>query len=73
MLNFQQEQHRITIAQELLNNVNDDTDLLKKIITGSETWVYRYGVETKAQLFQMARKAQLSQIARRAKTEKSTI
>jgi len=32
-----------------LNDVNDDPDLLKRVITGDETWVYGYNVETKAQ------------------------
>ena len=37
------------IAQKMLNDVNDDSDLLKKVITGDESWVYGYDVETKAQ------------------------
>ena len=36
------------VAQESLNEVNDDAELLKRIITG-ETWVYEYDVETKSQ------------------------
>ena len=39
----------MTIAQEMLNDVNDDPDLLKKVRTGDESWVYGYDVETKAQ------------------------
>ena len=27
---------------------NDDPDLLKKVITGDEAWVYGYDIETKA-------------------------
>ena len=34
------------VAQESLNAVNDDAELLKRIITGDETWVYGYDVET---------------------------
>ena len=34
------------VAQESLNEVNDDTELLKRIITGEKTWVYGYDVET---------------------------
>ena len=37
------------VAQESLNKVNDDAELLKRIITGDETWVYGYDVETKSQ------------------------
>ncbi len=35
------------VAQESLNKVN--AELLKRIITGDESWVYGYNVETKAQ------------------------
>ena len=34
------------VAQESLNKVNDDAELLKRIITGDETWVYGYKVKT---------------------------
>ena len=47
--NFYQKTRHMTIAQEMLNDVNDDPDLLKRIITGDESWVYGYDVETKAQ------------------------
>ena len=40
LLNFDQKTRRMTIAQEMLNDVNDDPDLLKKVITGDESWVY---------------------------------
>ena len=34
------------VAQESLNEVNDDAELLKRIITGDEIWVQGYDVET---------------------------
>ena len=37
LLNFDQKNCRMSIAQELLNDVNDDSDLLKRVITGDET------------------------------------
>lgn len=49
LLNFDQKQHRINIAQELLDSVRDDPNLLQRVITGDESWVYGYDVETKAQ------------------------
>ena len=52
LLNFDQKTRRMTIAQEMLNDVNDHPDLLKKVITGDESWVYGYDIETKAQSFQ---------------------
>ncbi|XP_029160318.1 protein GVQW3-like [Nylanderia fulva] len=44
-LNFDQKQRRMNIGQDMLNDVNDDPDLLKRVITGDETWVYGYDVE----------------------------
>ena len=32
-----------------MNDVNDDLDLLKRVIAGEELWVYSYDVKTKAQ------------------------
>lgn len=55
LLNFEQKQRRMDIAQELLNIVNDDPDFLKKVITGDESWVYGYDIETKAQSSQWKR------------------
>ena len=49
LLNFDQKNRRMSIAQELLNDVNDDPDLLKRVITGDESWVYSYDIETKVQ------------------------
>ena len=49
LLNFEQKQHRMNIAQEMLMTFNDDSDLLKKVITGAESRVYGYATETKAQ------------------------
>ena len=45
LLNFEQKTRRKTVAQEMLNNVNDDPDLLKRVITGDESWVYGYDVK----------------------------
>ena len=36
------------IAHELLNNVNDDPDFFKRVITVKESWVYGYDIKTKA-------------------------
>ena len=38
-------------AQEMLMAFNDDPDLIKVIITGGESWVRGYDIETKAQLY----------------------
>ena len=49
VLNFEQKQCRMDIAQEMLTTFNDDPALLKKVITGGESWVYGYDTETKVQ------------------------
>ena len=52
LLNFEQNQRRMDIAHEMLTTFNEDPDLLKKVITGYELWVYGYGIETTGQLSQ---------------------
>ncbi|UYV79043.1 hypothetical protein LAZ67_17000846 [Cordylochernes scorpioides] len=49
LLNCDQKQHRMNIANEMLNSVRDDPNLLQRVITGDEAWVYGYDVETKSQ------------------------
>ncbi|UYV78442.1 hypothetical protein LAZ67_16001387 [Cordylochernes scorpioides] len=49
LLNCDQKQHRMNIANEMLDSVREDPNLLQRVITGDEVWVYGYDVETKAQ------------------------
>ena len=49
LLNFEQNQRRMCVAQEMLTTFNDDLDLHKKVITGDEAWAYDYDIETKLQ------------------------
>ena len=49
LLTDDQKENRVEISQELLANANDNKNFLKNIITGDETWVYEYDVETKMQ------------------------
>ena len=37
LLNFEQKQRRMAIAQKMLTTFNKDTDLLKKVIAGDES------------------------------------
>ncbi|UYV83793.1 hypothetical protein LAZ67_X000145 [Cordylochernes scorpioides] len=48
LLNCDQKQHRMKIANEMLDSVCDDPNLLQWVITGDEAWVYGYDVENKA-------------------------
>ena len=47
LLNFEQKQRHMDIAQEILTTLNEDPDLFKKVITCNESWVYVYDIETK--------------------------
>jgi hypothetical protein len=44
-------------SQELLDRSNSDENVLKNVITGDETWVYGYDVETKVQSSQWVGKS----------------
>ena len=49
LLSDEQKQHRLQVAQEMINRSENDPDLLNRVITGDESWVYGYDPETKAQ------------------------
>jgi len=42
-------ENHVTVSQELFDHSNADENFLKNVITGDETWVYGYDVETKVQ------------------------
>jgi hypothetical protein len=48
-LNFLQKQRRMDVANEMLSVVQNDSTFMKRIITGDETWVYEYDMETEQQ------------------------
>lgn len=48
-LNILQKEHGKSVATEMLANVSSDANFLKHIITGDETWVYKYDIETDQQ------------------------
>ena len=43
------------MLQQTLTTFNNDPNLLKKLITSNESWVYGYDIETKMQSFQWKR------------------
>jgi len=49
LLTDDQKENHVEISKELLANTNGSENFLKNIITGNETWVYGYDVETKMQ------------------------
>ena len=42
-------EHRAAVANELIQTATSEPDLLKKVITGDESWVYGYDPEMKVQ------------------------
>ena len=48
-LTFFQKHHYKTVAEDLVSQVKNDLTFIKKIITGSETWVCKYNVKTSHQ------------------------
>ena len=67
----QQKQQRLDIAQDMLNCANSDSDFMKTIITGDETWVYGYDPETKFQSSQW--KHQTSPRPKKARQVRSNV
>ena len=55
LLTTEQKDLRSEIAQDNLEMVSDDENVLKKVITGDESWVYGYDPETKQQYSQWKR------------------
>ena len=49
LLTTEQKDLRFKIAQDNLEMVSDDENVLKKVITGDASWVYGYDPETKQQ------------------------
>ena len=47
LLTTEQKDLRSEIAQDNLEIVSDDENVVKKVITGDESWVYGYDPETK--------------------------
>ena len=49
LMTSDQQAHRVQVCQDLLDHSENDKEFLSKIITGDESWVYGYDVETKVQ------------------------
>jgi len=60
-----QKQNRVTVSYELIDLSIIDENFLKIVITGDETWVYGYDVETKVQSSQWMGKSSPRQISPR--------
>lgn len=48
-LNFLQKLNRVKVAEDMLERVNSDPTFIKRIVTGDETWVYEFDMQTSQQ------------------------
>lgn len=48
-LNFLQKLNRVRVAEDMLERVNSDPTFIKRIVTGDETWVYEFDMQTSQQ------------------------
>ena len=42
ILSEDQKQNRVKFCDDMLEKIKDDSDILRQIITGDETWVFQY-------------------------------
>jgi hypothetical protein len=49
ILTAEQKEWRLSVATNMLQEAKSDENFMDQIITGYETWVYRYDPETKRQ------------------------
>ena len=45
-LNFLQKLNRVKVTEDMLERVNSDPTLIKRIETGDETWVYDFDMQS---------------------------
>ena len=48
-LNFLQKLNCVKVAEDMLDGVNSDPTFIKRIMTGDETWVYKFDMQTSQQ------------------------
>jgi hypothetical protein len=45
-LNFLQKLNGMRVAEDVLERINSDLTVMKRIVTSDETWVYEFGMQT---------------------------
>uniref|UniRef100_A0A8C4Q6F5 Uncharacterized protein n=1 Tax=Eptatretus burgeri TaxID=7764 RepID=A0A8C4Q6F5_EPTBU len=43
------QKQRVTVCQDIIERLEDDPDLLRRVITSDESWIFEYDPETKQQ------------------------
>ena len=46
------QEYRVEVCQDILEHLQTETDLLQRVITGDESWILEYDLETKHQSLQ---------------------
>ena len=49
LLNDHQKEHHMQICQDIIERLQNEPDLLRRVITGDEMWIFEYQLETKRQ------------------------
>uniref|UniRef100_A0A8C4WUG0 Mos1 transposase HTH domain-containing protein n=1 Tax=Eptatretus burgeri TaxID=7764 RepID=A0A8C4WUG0_EPTBU len=71
LLSEYQKQQRVTACKDIIERLEDDPDLLGRVITGDESWIFEYDPETKRQTRQW--KSPLSPKPKKARMSKSKV
>ena len=49
LLNDHQKEHYMQICKDIIERLQNEPDLLRRVITGDEMWIFEYHLETKRQ------------------------
>ena len=49
LLNDDQKERRLQVCRDVIERLQTEPDLLRRVITGDETWIFEYDPETKCQ------------------------
>ena len=52
LLDDDQKERRVEVCQDILEHLQTEPDLLQRVITGDESWIFEYDPETKRQSLQ---------------------
>ena len=71
LLTEDQKQQRVTVCHDIIERLKDDPDLLGRVITGDESWIFKYDPDTKRQSRQW--KSPASPRPKKARMSKSKV
>ena len=49
LLNDEQKEHRVQVCQDILKQLETELDLLSRVLTGNESWIFKYDPLNKRQ------------------------